>query len=329
MGLSLFKQKYYLLMAIVLVGQISFGLPGMPIPLNRSCTDYHAPANLQKISYIENNRPYCANDFARIVKLREPTCRILIEKMMKLAQKNVRTLNCPYATGNAMFRSKRVFTTNAHLFYFRGSLTHRQDKSDIAQCHVDRFDSEKARSENNIYIDSNPSTGDRTNGNDIAGDFAVGTTASPIENIEMIDGKSDVPAVKFGSVAEGDELIVASAHSERLPNCFSFATCTARGPIYEPDEGLSPVYISDCPGDHGTSGSPVFVLKKDRNGKCTSISLVGMHSDGGTLLPDGSAFYYPNSMNDPQSMWTAEIGFDGQFDEYLKERIRPQFSQNK
>lgn len=312
--------------ALIFLGLLSlFGaLAKAQMPHCASSKIYQDPATLRQINWMEGAKPTCKNDFITQVEKeqdRDPSCKTLLKKMASIAQKNVFKLKCDHAQLNATFLSPKVFITNNHAFTTAKNY-YRLPDSLLSTCKIIHFDPAlKMNTEEKINLRS-LRLGDRTRDGDVPGDFAVVALDTAINDVEPVD------FISSHNVQPGQEFFVASAFSGRRSetrSCFSLTKCLNYGPTYKANQGGgSSVYVTNCPEENGTSGSAVFTLLKDEDGKCKSIALVGLQEGGTTNSSDGSPFYFPPSgdVDDQKAMWSYQIAIDNKFRDYVSEITR-------
>jgi hypothetical protein len=268
--------------------------------------------------YIGQNKPVCVKDFLPLINKRIPedTCRQVVREMTSIAQKNVRLVYCtsgtfagqlwPYIYYNVVFLSKRIFVTTAHSFFVKDDrFGHELPRAEwqplpdeyLKRCHL--------VASPNTVIDTRiqPMKGD---GIRTTGDYAVAAVRGPLPDIEPLD-----IAGKFEIANSSSELwsFANYTHGD-VRGCLAVTPCSRRELIFRRSGGKgAPALITDCPGIHGTSGSAVFLIRRDRAGQqCQSFALAALGHGTSMRASNGSPYFYTHDVNDPALMVTTVVG---------------------
>jgi hypothetical protein len=316
---------------------------------------YISPSSVQRVNWMAGAPPTCIAKFFSNWEKKHPlnandekerainvSCTAAVKQMMTYAERNVRRFHCDDGSGNVLFQSKIAFATVNHAFTAgKDSVYIKQPASMLETCYIEqkRFDPRtnlKMSFQNPInYGEDQMKLGDRSWDNGSAGDFAVTTTKLPIDDVDRapvpVMSYADVNSIvkKNGSI--GLFMASAFAPARETQNCFAMTECTGFGPNYPPEGASSSVYINNCPGIRGFSGSPLFTLMKDSSGKCTGFALVAMHRGGNVLTekkgdivtePAGRPFHFDADRADDETVgnnWSLAVGFDNVFRSWLAE----------
>jgi hypothetical protein len=304
---------------------------------------------------MEGAPPTCKSDFLTNWKRAHPldekdeakrrrniSCTSVVRQMVEYAEKTVRHLHCDSGDGNAYFQSKTAFATVNHTFTGGGV---KLPASMLETCYVEqkRLDPRtKLKISFQIpvnYGDDQLKLGDRSGANDDAGDFAVTTVKMPLEEIDA----SPAPLASFDEINRTIEkegpveffMMSAFAPSEQTANgCFAVTQCSGIGPNFPSEDQASSIYVNNCPSIQGFSGSPIFILQRDRDGMCIGFAAVGLLRGGRDLKerngnsvfePPGRPFHFdPKNMNSDNvgNNYTVAVGFDNVFRSWLAEAAK-------